>query len=412
MKISSINNIYNKKLNIKNSQPPHKSTQTPCANEKNKPVNSTIHQTYNNISFQALKPFKKQDFYQHLSANGKDYLYLTLSHFDDPVIFKSECVNNYFKDKTGKVNPDYVQNFINFYNKFYDEEMEVSDNIISLSKEIIEKADENSRKSPELNLPEKVVLFDSKKAKINYYTEQNKIKANARTYLYNEAENKKNFPIIALDKAFMLIQLSKTEDGYSFTDYEKKKPIINELFMISDKTQFDFKTPIINSAKDKNCIVDFDLFKTIIDFMYEMNWQANGSFDEIANVLKTLKTNPQNDMQRVMKYLVNLAEITIEKPKEFEYVANQCINKNTNKFNDETFATIMNLYSEAEYSSIFICDDFSEESLQKYKEFESELVHSYLKANNDEQTGTIREDADSIIEFTQEFLENKKEELN
>jgi hypothetical protein len=129
-------------------------------------------------------------------------------------------------------------------------------------------------------------------------------------------------------------------------------------------------------------------------------------------VLKTLKTNPQNDMPRIIRYLSSLAEITIEQPKEFEYMANQCINKETKEFNLETFATIMNLYTEAEASFMFVCDDFSDESMRRYQGFESELVRAYLNANNDEQTGVIREDADSIIGFVQDFLENKKEELN
>ena len=31
---------------------------------------------------------------------------------------------------------------------------------------------------------------------------------------------------------------------------------------------------------------------------------------------------------------------------------------------------------------------------------------------NDEETGSIKEDAESIIEFTEQFIKNKKEELN
>ena len=75
--------------------------------------------------------------------------------------------------------------------------------------------------------------------------------------MYNEAENKKRFPVIALDKTFMLMQLSKGKDGYFFFDFEEKKPIIDELFMVSDKTQNDFKTLDIEyyDASNTNSLV-------------------------------------------------------------------------------------------------------------------------------------------------------------
>lgn len=412
MKISSINNIQNIKSTVKNLSKVNKPVQPNVEMGSKNPVNAQLYQAYNNISFKALNVDRKQGSFQHLSANGKDYLYLNLPHFDDPIIVKPNSIDTYFRDKAGNVCPAHVEDFIYFYNKFYDDEMSVSDSIISFSKELIEQADEKLSKSPELNLPKNVIPFNLKKEKINYYTEQNKIKETARAYMYNEAENKKKFPIVALDKAFMLMQLSKEKDGYFFFDFEKKKPIINELFMVSDKTQFDFKTPIINASKDEEGIVDLDLLKLMLDFMYEINWQACSGFEEIASVLKTLKSNPQNDMASVIKHLANLSDITIARPKEFEYVANQCINKETNEFNVETFATIINLYTESEFLSSFFVSDFSDESMQKYEQIESELVHSYLQANNDEQTATIREDADSIMRFAQEFLENKKEELN
>ena len=412
MKINSINNIHNKKSDIKTSLKSNKFVQQSSENDLKSPVDAQLYQAYNNVSFKALKPIEKKGSYQHLNANGKDYLYLTLPHFDEPIIFRPNCIDTYFRDKEGNLCPAHVEDFMYFYNKFYDEEMEVSDSIISISKDIIEEADERLSKSPEFNLPKNVIPFNLQKEKINYYTEQNKTKEKARAYMYNEAENKKRFPVIALDKTFMLMQLSKGKDGYFFFDFEEKKPIIDELFMVSDKTQNDFKTPIINSAKNEDGIVDIDLLKNIMDFMYEMNWQVDTGFDEIANILKTLKSNPQNDIPRLIKYLSHLAEITIEQPKEFEYMANQCINKETKEFNLETFATIINLYTEAEASFVYVCDDFSDESMRRYQELESELVRAYLNANNDEQTGTIREDADSIISFTQEFIENKKEELN
>ena len=69
----------------------------------------------------------------------------------------------------------------------------------------------------------------------------------------------------------------------------------------------------------------------------------------------------------------------------------------------------MNLYAEAEYSSMYVIDDFSDKSIEKYKEFEIDYIRSYLEANNDEQTAMIREDADNISDFIFKFIETKKE---
>ena len=176
MKIPSINNIFNKKFNINSSQTINKIVQNPCENKGNTPVSSSLYQAYNNVSFKALKPFQQKGSFQHLSANGKDYLYLTLPYFDDPIIVKPKSIDTYFRDNAGNVCPAHVEDFIYFYNKFYDEEMRVSDSIISISKDIIEQADEKLSRSPELNLPKNVIPFNLKKEKINYYTEQNKVK--------------------------------------------------------------------------------------------------------------------------------------------------------------------------------------------------------------------------------------------
>ena len=72
----------------------------------------------------------------------------------------------------------------------------------------------------------------------------------------------------------------------------------------------------------------------------------------------------------------------------------------------------MNLATEAEYSFPVLFDDFSDETMEAYEQIERELIHSYLKENNDEETGIIRDDADSIMAFTENFIANKKEELN
>lgn len=410
MKINSINNIKNKNLNIKNFVKVQNNLNNANKIEQTVITNPSLYQAYNNVSFKSI--VKETPFRVLGLADGKEYISLSLNHFKEPLLLKPDCVDTYFRDKTGKINADYVQDFVHIYDSFYQNEVEVSENIKNLAKEIIADAEADARKSPVIDLPEGVIPFNAKKMKINYYVETNKAKSNASAYLYNEAENKKKFPIIALDKAFMLMQLSKTEDGYSYLNYDKTKPIIDELFMLSDKLQIDFKTPVINFAKNEKGVVDLDLACLLTDYVCDTNGCGLLSLESFFSIAKDLRKNPNNDMDRITKQVCMLSEIASFEPKEVEYFVNQCVNKQTQEFNEETFGMIMNLATEAEYSFPLLFDDFSDETMEAYEQIERELIHSYLKENNDENTGIIRDDADSIMTFTAEFIANKKEELS
>ena len=410
MKINSINNLQSKNLNIKNSVKVQKNLDNLVKTEEKVVTNPALYQAYNNVSFKSVA--KETPFRVLGSVDSGEYISIPLKHFKEPILLKPDCVDTYFRDKTGEINADYVRDFVHIYDSFYENEVQVSENIKSLAKEIISNAEADARKSPVIDLPEGVIPFNPKKMKINYYTETNKAKTNANAYLYNEAENKKNFPIIALDKAFLLMQLSKTEDGYSFLNYNETKPIADELFMLSDKLQIDFKTPVLNAAKNEKGIVDLKLARLFTDYVCDTNGCGLLSLESFSNIAKNLRTNPNNDMEKVTRQVCMLSEIASFEPKEVEYFVNQCVNKQTQEFNEETFGMIMNLATEAEYSFPVLFDDFSDETMEAYEQIERELIHSYLKENNDEETGIIRDDADSIMAFTENFIANKKEELN
>ena len=195
-------------------------------------------------------------------------------------------------------------------------------------------------------------------------------------------------------------------------NYNETKPIADELFMLSDKLQIDFKTPVLNAAKNEKGIVDLKLARLFTDYVCDTNGCGLLSLESFSNIAKNLRTNPNNDMEKVTRQVCMLSEIASFEPKEVEYFVNQCVNKQTQEFNEETFGMIMNLATEAEYSFPVLFDDFSDETMEAYEQIERELIHSYLKENNDEETGIIRDDADSIMAFTENFIANKKEELN
>jgi hypothetical protein len=60
MKINSINNINNKKLDIKTSLKSNKFVQQSSENDLKSPVDAQLYQAYNNVSFKALKPIEKK----------------------------------------------------------------------------------------------------------------------------------------------------------------------------------------------------------------------------------------------------------------------------------------------------------------------------------------------------------------
>lgn len=408
------------------------------------PISSNPHyyQALNNVHFGSSK---KEDFI-YMAYNGKVTLFADLPLSDSrektPITLDRNIVKKYLSDKNGNVSVENLKMFNSFfeqimsekqtdanktlskYSKVYDsleeyrEEYDeiayrVEDNgYINLDaleelEDLVEEKQEQDRKDFENALQEKD--FDPDEFEELTIRMTMPIEKEERAQYIENINKEYSFDKMkkdTIDTISIIFLLSKTKNGYDFSDVDKKQELAEELLSIEhecNKTEYDRILAFLEQKAEAKSL-DIDLLYNFIDIVNSQGFWPT-PLDKIYDMLEKYG----DDEKKVELLSFCSDQYGIEIP-DFEEFYTCGLNQKTKKYDENLAARFKNVYTNAAKLMDKIYEETSDTSEDCWDRLcyyaPVEITKNYFYMYTDKKTGKLLPNAPSAKDYLESIKSN------
>ncbi len=345
---------------------------------------------YPRFNFQTT-PFE----YKKISVVDEgEYIVAKTKKAPNGLVINPDVVDNFLRDKNGEISEHYLKVFCKTYDKMIEKQeardFSIQDLYGGALEEVLRKKNELLQIGVDGNIYD-IDLYE--KRQLEKERLEN-IEYSCRVTLDFEDQKPKTPHEDAFEKTVIFMEMCKHSEGYEFHShydletYDEKIKMANSLFDYSNEYGIDIATPIINYSKtEPNECSNVRFMKYLLNFFYEADWDFT-KIEEVSAFMDKLAGNRNNHWTYAHKMPDLLFEVPVSSD-NFMFFLNQCVNKDTDEFNEETFDCIFKMLGILNSRMDFQKAEYVPGYYFEHHKNSEEKVKEYLLKYNDQISGTL-----------------------
>lgn len=199
----------------------------------------------------------------------------------------------------------------------------------------------------------------------------------------------------ALNRTVCLFDICKTNDGYDFSDLERKLKLVSTIEEIQsnygDAVPYDLSHSIVEQSRFKNGKFDLDFAQTLTGLIYTTSvFMPEKLVSHRSSIIKSFSACDRANEKQIMDCMLKLSNIieVDDTNQNFESAFSNVFNPVTGKFDEKAAALLLDLAKQV----IDYTDDFpikTKEDLEYTDRIAQNLIDGYFKKVRNKKTGNI-----------------------